>query len=83
MDETKEQNLYGEKGREEAGDGDEINEAEEGFMKGYDEESNPSECANCHTILEDEFVEEDFEGSTYRFCSEECARKFEIKKEHI
>ena len=80
MNEEKEQNLYGEEAREEEGDGDEINEAEEGFMKGYDEDSNPTECSNCHVILEDQVVEENINGTNYRFCSEDCARKYELKQ---
>ncbi|MBT4334826.1 hypothetical protein HOD61_03380 [archaeon] len=84
MNEEKEQNLYGGKARESLEENDEINEAEEGFMKGYDEETNPSECANCHDLLEDDEVHEVIiSGTEYRFCSETCAEKFERKKEHI
>ncbi len=83
MNEEKEQNLYGEEARSAAEEGDEINEAEEGFMKGYDEDSNPTECTNCHIILEDQFIEENINGENYRFCSEECAKKYEIKRDKL
>ena len=84
MNEEKEQNLYGGKARETLEENDEISEAEEGFMKGYDEDVNPSECANCHELLDDIAVHEEIiNNKEYRFCSESCAEKFERKKEHI
>ena len=63
---------------------DEIDELEEGFMKGYEEEEDKSSCSNCKkTIKDEEFVEEDLGGKTFRFCSTECADKYELRKEHI
>ena len=78
-----EQNIYHEESREALTESDEIDEVEEGFMKGYDEDKNPAECATCKTILEDVFVEEEINGETYRFCSEECAKKFKEKQQHL
>ena len=82
MDEDKEQNVYDEKVSEKLEEADEIDEIEEGFMKGYNEDIDTSRCATCGKILEKDVVEEEFDGDTYHFCSEECARKFEHKKDH-
>ena len=82
MFEEEERNVYSDEAREELTDSDEINEAEDGFMKGYEEETNTSECANCHSVLTDDVIEEEFDGELCRFCSEECATKFEEKKQH-
>lgn len=82
MFEEEEKNVYSGEAREELADSDEIDELEEGFMKGYEEESSMAECANCHRLLTDEIVEEELEEKTYRFCSEECAMKFEEKEKY-
>lgn len=83
-EDNNEEDIYydeGTKGLEEA---DEITESEEGFMKGYNEETDPSKCATCKKILEDEeFVEEEIDGEYYRFCSESCANKFKIHKQNL
>ncbi len=83
MKENEEFNLYNEKSREELSDADELDPEEAGFMKGYDEDSNPAECANCEKVLEEHFVEKQISEETYRFCSDECADKFERQKEHV
>ncbi len=73
----REEDVYFDEGREHLLEDDEIDELEEGFMKGYEEGSKMSKCANCGKILEAEFVEEEFHDEVHRFCSEECATKFE------
>tara|TARA_Y100000310_G_scaffold339460_1_gene432152 strand:+ start:2020 stop:2271 length:252 start_codon:yes stop_codon:yes gene_type:complete len=83
MNENEEFNVYKEENAEELTDSDEINPEEEGFMQGYNEDHNPSECANCGKILIKGFIEEKIKDETYRFCSEECASKFERKEEHL
>ena len=63
---------------------DEIDEVEAGFMKGYGDNVDENSCSNCKKIIEGtDFIEEEIEGKMYRFCSRECADKFELKKEHI
>ena len=74
-----EDDIYNKSGREEAEDDDEIDEVEQGFMKGYEEESSMAECANCKKILTNEIVEQELDGDLRRFCCEECAQKFEKK----
>ncbi len=59
---------------------DEIDPVEEGFMRGYDRESI-LRCDYCGKELGDEFITIEVDGTTYRFCSEECKEKWE--DEHI
>ncbi len=80
--EDEEQSIYNEESREELTEGDGIDELEEGFMKGYEEEASMAECANCKAILSDKIIEEEIDGETYRFCCEECATKFKEKLNH-
>ena len=73
----REENLYSQEGREVLLDKeDEITDVDEGFMKGYEEGEKMAICQFCKKVLEDEVVERDFDGETYRFCSEQCADKF-------
>ena len=63
---------------------DEIDEVEAGFMKGYEEDVDESICSNCRKVIKDtDFIEEDIDGKTFRFCSKECANKYELRKEHL
>ena len=68
--------IYSGNFTEELEESDEIDEVEEGFMKGYNEENLVAECANCKKILNDKFIEEKVSDKVYRFCSERCANKF-------
>ena len=68
--------IYSGNFAEELEESDEIDEAEEGFMKGYNEENLVAECANCKKILNDKVVEEEASNKVYRFCSERCTNKF-------
>ncbi len=78
-----EENIYSEAGREEmAEDDDELNDSDEGFMKGYEEGAKVAKCPVCGEILEDDFVEKDIDGEHYRFCSEEHAEKFAKERGH-
>jgi hypothetical protein len=53
-DVVEDENVYGEGGREEMVDNDEISAEEEGFMKGYDS----AEAKEEETVSEEEFAEE-------------------------
>lgn len=67
---------------EDLGEADEIDEVEEGFMKGYKEGARIAKCANCGSILSDDeskVVEHEHEGKMFRFCSSKCADEFEQK----
>ncbi len=73
--------IYDEEGREKLVEGDEINEAEEGFVEGFEEGEHEAKCAECGIELVDkDIIEEDIDDEHYHFCSEECASAFESGK---
>lgn len=72
-------NIYDDNQAESMEEQDEIDEVEEGFMKGYEEGEKIAKCAQCKKVLEDNIVESEINGDTFRFCSEECAEKFRKK----
>lgn len=73
----KEGDVYTEAGREVAEDSDEITDVEEGFMEGYEEGEDAALCANCQKVLEEDFLEEERDGETLKFCSEKCVSEYE------
>ena len=79
----KEEDLYTDAGREVMREGGGLTDLEEGFMQGYKEGEKMAVCANCGIVLREDVVEEEFEEKNgmhrYRFCSSECATKFEEK----
>jgi hypothetical protein len=78
---NKEEDIYSDAGREELmEEEDEITDVDEGFMKGYEEGERSAQCPECKTLLLDAFIEEEIHDEMYRFCSSECATKFEKKK---
>lgn len=80
MPKIEEEDIYDEEVDEELEEADEIDELEEGFMKGYNEDIDPTKCANCKRTLKSEnVVEEEIKGGTYYFCSEKCATNFKHK----
>src|SRR3989344_6574106 len=74
-----EEDLYSEDGREDAIEDDEVDELEEGFMKGYEGGDKLAKCALCKKPLGKNFVEEELNSELYRFCSEEHADVFTRK----
>lgn len=80
-DESKREDIYEEEGMQEAIDADEIDEVEQGFMQGYYDDDRASKCALCEKVLKDpeHVIELEIEDETFRFCSEECAEKFQKK----
>ena len=73
--------IYGEEGLEEAMEADEIDDVEEGFMKGYDDEGDLMKCAKCKRLVSEETaVEKEVNNETYIFCSPQCAKNFKKKK---
>lgn len=53
-------------------------EEDEGFSKGYSEEDEAEECAECGvTLRHKKKVTKSIEGEEYVFCSDECAKDFE------
>ena len=78
---TPDSDIYNKGGEEELVEDDEISDAEEGFMEGFEHGEHQVKCAECKKILtdleEDEIIEEEINNETYRFCSKECADAFE------
>ena len=61
-------------------DEDELDDVDEGFMKGYNDSETVVKCANCKKIIEDNTVEEEFDDELLKFCSQECLNHYEEKK---
>ena len=52
--------------------------AEEGFIKGFESEDDPDECAECGAAINPEKqVVKEIEGEKYKFCSKDCSEEFE------
>ncbi|MBI2112829.1 hypothetical protein HYT52_04800 [Candidatus Woesearchaeota archaeon] len=55
-----------------------LDSSEEGFLKGYSEDEDVDECAECGSACpEDKKVVKEFDGESYSFCSKQCAKEFE------
>ena len=79
MEEDKD--VYEDEFLEEAMEADEINDLEEGFMKGYDDEEELVKCAKCKRLVtEANAIEKEINNETYVFCSQQCAKTFKKKK---
>lgn len=66
-------------GQEEELNAESIDDWEEGFEKGYVDDTE-SECAYCHQILiEEDIVEMEFNGQILKFCNNECAEEYKRK----
>ncbi len=61
-------------------DEDELDDVDEGFMKGYNDSEVVVKCSNCKKIIEDTPVEEEFDDELLKFCSQECLNEYEEKK---
>ena len=68
--------IYSDNFNETLEEEDEITEAEEGFMQGYNEDDLVKECANCQNILDENYIEHEFNNKKYGFCSKKCLREF-------
>jgi YHS domain-containing protein len=71
--------VYSEEGRESLVEDDEMEPWEQGFMKGAEDDGQGAKCRKCGKVLlgPDSIVEKEIDGKIYRFCSEECAEKYE------
>ena len=51
---------------------------EEGFIKGFEDNEEPDECAECGAAINPEkLVVKEIENESYKFCSEDCAKDYE------
>ena len=71
--------AYSDEGRDSLVEDDEMEPWEQGFMEGAEDDGQGAKCRRCGKILlgPDSIVEKEIDGTVYRFCSEECAVKFE------
>lgn len=77
-----EEGVYSDGGREDLVEDDEISAEEEGFMEGAEEDGQHAKCVNCGKALKKQnIVEKEIDGEVKWFCSEQCVEKFEEKKE--
>lgn len=57
---------------------DSLESSEEGFMRGYSNEDETDECAECGSaVSEEKRIEKEVDGEKLAFCSEACAAEFE------
>ena len=57
---------------------EELESSEEGFLKGYSDEEEVGECAECGSAVNEENrVEKEVDGEKIAFCSKSCADEFE------
>ena len=82
MNEDREDLFDEDTNEEESLESDEIDEFEEGFIKGY-KDKNTATCAMCGKVLLDaeETIELEMNDETLRFCSERCAERFSKTQE--
>lgn len=51
---------------------------EEGFMRGYEDDDDICECAECGMTFDcEKKVEREIDGETLVFCSQDCANEYE------
>ncbi|MDP1694247.1 MAG: hypothetical protein Q8L34_01785 [Candidatus Woesearchaeota archaeon] len=61
-------------------DEDELDDVDEGFMKGYNDSETVIKCTNCKKLIEGDGIEEEFDDEKHKFCSQECLNEYEEKK---
>ena len=81
---TFEEDVYTEEGREELLEEDEIDEIEEGLAEGFEHGDRKVKCQECGKLLvDDKFVEQNYDDDTYRFCSDTCAEQYSKKRKIV
>ncbi len=77
----KEEEIYDETGRRKLVEEDEISDAEEGFVEGYEGKGALGACGLCSKMLsEDKTIEREVGGKMLWFCSNACAKNYVLKK---
>ncbi len=57
---------------------DGLESSEEGFLRGYSDDEEVEECAECGSaVSEEKKIEKEVDGEKLTFCSEVCAEEFE------
>ena len=55
----------------------EVSSSEEAFMKGYNDEDDVLECAECGSAIKEEKFAKEIDGEQHLFCSKLCEQEFE------
>ena len=55
----------------------EISSEEEGFLKGFEDEEEAEECAECGSAMHEEIVRRVIDGESVKFCCAACATDYE------
>ena len=55
----------------------EISSEEEGFIKGFEDEEEAEECAECGSAMHEEIVTKIIDGEAVKFCGNACATDYE------
>jgi len=71
--------AYSEEGRDSLVADDAMEPWEQGFMEGAEDDGQGAKCRHCGKVLMglESIVEKEIDSVVYRFCSDECAEKFE------
>jgi len=71
--------VYSEEGRDSLVEDDAMEPWEQGFMEGAEDDGQGAKCRRCGKGLmgPESIIEKEIDNKIYRFCSEECAEKFE------
>jgi len=60
---------------------EEADAPEEGFIKGYAEDEEVSECAECGgAVKEEKKLTKEFDSESFIFCCKDCAKDFEDER---
>ncbi len=54
----------------------EISSEEEGFLKGFEDEEEAIECAECGSAIHEDIVKKVIDGETMNFCNTACAEDY-------
>jgi hypothetical protein len=77
LDET----VYDAEGREKLREDEEIEDWEEGFMEGAEDDGEQGKCANCGgALLDEDLIETEINNKVMWFCSEDCLEEYKRKK---
>jgi YHS domain-containing protein len=62
---------------------DEMSPEEQGFINGFENEEDSTNCAYCKSIIinQEKALSQEIENKTYLFCSQECQDNFQEDQE--
>jgi hypothetical protein len=57
--------------------GQESHDDEDDYLKGFEEEEEVEECAECGSALRDNCISKEIAGEVLKFCCEACVKDYE------